>query len=140
MNYTSISQSKQLIEAGLDPNTADMYFQIFDDGITTNPQVFVNTKFEDLKRGYNWQPCWSLEALIGLMPAYITTNYTIGSNLFIQRVGNSYGESGFRIYYKLDENAAYTDFITSYDYKNLIDAAFETVLWLLENNYIKKKK
>ena len=29
MNYTSIEQSKKLIEAGLDPNTADLFY-IFD--------------------------------------------------------------------------------------------------------------
>lgn len=129
MNYTTIEQSKKLVEAGLDSNTADMFY-VQKQGIP----IIMNECFSielDL-------PCWSIGALIELMPAYITTNYTIGSNLFIQRVGNSYGESGFRIYYKLDENAAYTDFITSYDYKNLIDAVFETILWLLENNYIKK--
>ena len=72
--YTTIEQSKKLVELGLDPSTADMYYfldptpagniyhlavQRVDVGIKNLPQ-------------YNEGdiPCWSLSALLELMPYY----------------------------------------------------------------------
>lgn len=125
MNYTSIEQSKQLIEAGLDPNTADMSFY---DGIPQLDSYKFNKLHEELMGRTNIEvlPCWSIGALIELMPHAINTYWlcitktTLGNNVIDYMKTN--GEELF----------------TSDKKERLIDAAFETIRWLLENNYIEK--
>ena len=56
MQYTSINQSKRLIELGLDLNTADLYFDGF-----RNLYLGTSTMSDTI-------PAWSLEALLRVIP------------------------------------------------------------------------
>ena len=60
MNYTSIEQSKKLLELGLSPESADMIY-LFD--FSTEPMININ-----ITPGDTSIPCWSTEALIALLP------------------------------------------------------------------------
>lgn len=65
-NYTRIDESRELIKAALDPKTADMaYAKGFNDLVICSPYI------EDGLVGEFDLPCWSLGALIELMPLNI---------------------------------------------------------------------
>lgn len=59
--YTSIEQSKKLLSLGLDPNTADMFYNL---GESQIPNVIYGCN-EDFKC---YLLAWSLTALLELMP------------------------------------------------------------------------
>ena len=129
---TDLIQSKKLIELGVDVNTADMWYQHIGYSITDGkekPKYFPmvirdNISNEDI-------PAWSLVALEKLMPfQLIENNNRYG---FYQVKGfNKQGET-YRFGYKSNDNSFL--FETSWS-NNLIDAAFEMVCWLKENNKI----
>ncbi len=85
---TTIEQSKKLIELGLDVNTADMYYQYVlpkSGKIMHNPKIGnpINA-LEWYNKGYTTSgkepitlneycvPCWSLAALLGVLPEKYT--------------------------------------------------------------------
>ena len=109
MIATTIEQSRRLLELGLDPKTADMYYlpQVMNEGETLWP----------IDEGYDLddadQPAWSLAALLEVMKEYGVDL----SSLF----------NGFRC------------ICSTYDtelYDNPIDAAYEMVCWLLEQKIL----
>ena len=106
--YTSKEQSKRLVEMGINPETADLSFYYKDD----EPQIIEYSKRNNKRF---WIPCWSLVALLNLIP-----NFELITHDHKGVAGNyreSFIESGF---YQ-------TDFKTS-----LVDCAFEMVVYLLE--------
>lgn len=66
-------------------------------------------------------PCWSLAALISLMPGTITSNDGIAFKLNIKKNIIEYSNPSLYLVYK------------SVKSDNLIDAAFEMMVWLKEN-------
>ena len=143
MIATNLEQSKRLIELGVDPSTADMFYR--DNG-------------EDLK--LMWElvvdkpkfPAWSLSALLKLTPYYIDVKEgrTIDDNpvtneryhLHIDRIGLfgdrwklKYGDTQERQYGKRFIRN-YIEYYRTNEYNNLIDATFEMIIWLKENKYI----
>ena len=116
---TNIDQSKKLIELGIDVNTADMWYQHIGYSITDGkekPTYFPmvirdNISDDDI-------PAWSLSALLNLLrhPYLYNTLYN----------GWRCDSSCKNGEYKL--GPSYTD--------NPLDAAFEMVCWLKENNKI----
>ena len=65
-HYTTIEQSKKLVELGLNPDTADMHYSkiIKDTNVTYIPELLLDDNDCDI-------PCWSLGALINIMPSII---------------------------------------------------------------------
>lgn len=127
-HYTTIEQSKKLVKLGLNFNTADMcYIQHFDESynevtfIEENPILTHTIDAIDL-------PCWSLGALIDIMPSVIYKSAECAASLSIYK--NSMYHVSYRTSSGIDE--------TWFSKESLIDAAFEMVCWLIENNYIKK--
>ena len=140
---TSIKQSKKLIKLGIDINTSDMRYgyiapydfsdRMYDGGydevpypkdfLLKNPNFSANEYDGEL-------PAWSLVALEGLMPFHIIKNNERFG--FYQVKGfNKQGET-YRFSYKTNNDSFL--FETSW-YNDIIDAAFEMVVWLKENNY-----
>ena len=122
MIATTISQSKHLLELGLDPKTADMYYlpQVMNEGETLWP----------IDEGYDLddadQPAWSLSALLEVMP------------------NNDYWEICLWQYKDQRWQCVFDDVeFSSGETKAFvadtpIAAAYEMVCWLLENKLIKK--
>ena len=118
---TSLEQSKKLIELGIDVNTADMYYGYdynspiggYEEDAQIIPQSEFNEHFvlfpEDI-------PVWSLTALLNL----IQDNIKIEKTLFDQSDMFTHSIIGDAYEYH------------SHEHKNLVDAAFEMVCWLLE--------
>ena len=116
-HYTTIEQSKKLLELGLNPESADMYFSLWEE----DP----NFKEVDMMESapFEWKeitvydralPCWSLGALLELMP----------TGAHIEKRNNNY--------------ACYIVYNKPYEADTPIEAVYSMIVWLLENNYIAK--
>lgn len=117
----STEQSQKLIELGIDVNTADMIYYWFG-----NSEL--NDEWYELSLGTNKVndkdiPAWSLSALLELMPERIK----IGEELSFCLTSKK-SLTGFGFGYNLNGTTFVKD--------NPVDAAFEMVCWLKENNKI----
>ena len=112
---TSIEQSKKLIELGIAVNTADMHYSTWT--ILNEGEYILSPNqgetIEELQEDYGNQvvPAWSLSALLRLMPNF---------NMFKRTI-----ECRIETANHLIDKAC-----------DPIDAAFEMVCWLKENNEI----
>lgn len=116
---TSIEQSKKLIKLGINVNTADMCYDwsVIGKEYSTVAQC---RKYID-----DELPAWSLSALLELIPDMIED--------YILRIDKVDGE--YYIWYdKISEG--WSDNMAHPSSENFIDAAFEMVVWLKENNKI----
>ena len=109
-HYTTVPQSKILLECGLDPNTADMFFNPQMDieggvaaGFVETPECYPYNEIQENKQLY--LPCWSTTALIEQIPPCFSFN-------------NQYG----KWYVKFKSS------ISSPEYNSLFEAAFDTVI------------
>lgn len=132
-SFTSPKQSKQLAEI-LPIESADMAY--WKKSYRPNDYAIMAHHTKELQEGFEakgmeYIPCWSLVALEKLMPfQLIENNNRYG---FYQVKGfNKQGET-YRFGYKSNDNSFL--FETSWS-NNLIDAAFEMICWLKENNKI----
>ena len=123
LGWTTIEQSEKLIEAGLDLDTADMWYDMLDK-CTLYPKIneFYLHDFYYLDREY---PCWSLGRLIELMPEIAVLARDSTGNIPSYFMSIMPSESG-------------EDIFMSEQYSTPIEAAVSTIIWLFENNYIKK--
>lgn len=124
--YTSLEQSKKLVELGLDPSTADMHYYSFrrkDDVIVWTPEIGETSKYDI--------PCWSAGRLIELMPPHIAIGDTYF--LFAMQRGHVKDRDTYCIMY-YDYPSALCETRTGY-VDSLIDACFEEMVLLLENGY-----
>lgn len=116
---TDIKQSKELIELGLDVNTADMYYMYRHweiDENTFGSQSDASIGFDsvfyygaDNGKTYHYIPAWSLTALLDIIP-----NLTMDKTDKINLTCNPYYHC----------EVCYNDFV---------DAVFEMICWLKEN-------
>ena len=102
--YTDIEQSKRLAEI-LPLESADMYYYTVNGDIYKTPNMI--ERIDDLDVDDKSIPCWSLAALLELIPNYV-----------INKVDD-----------KISSNLYYS-FKSSHD--NLVDAAFEMIRELYE--------
>ena len=149
MNYTTIEQSKKLIELGLNPETADMinmcYSYSFDGKNYSNCKYklrLLDEREEPFMPELNI-PSWSLGVLLDLLPPSIQTGEGMQNQYEID-IRKYWGdeENLYQIAYGNNRGLSeeWHDMINTGEKKNLIDAAFQMVCWLLENEYIKKGK
>ena len=128
LGWTTIEEAKLLVEAGLDPNTADMSYNfVVCKVINGNPSEdwLLQPFSPDENQPHKQLPCWSLGALIGLMPPMLNN----GTMLSIQKgEDNSY----LFTYLPAIKNIAF--------YGDLTKSAVDIILFLLENGYIKKQE
>ena len=123
--YTTLEQSKKLIELGLDPKTADMaYAKGFKDLVICSPYI------EDGFVGEFDLPCWSLGALISVLPCFIKegeNEYCL--SIFPDGIGKWVVD-----YSTFDTDECFMDYLDD----SLLDALYYMCCFLLERNYIKK--
>ena len=136
---TSIDQSKKLIELGIDVKTADMFWSL-------NPEVLVASEYmtED-----NCIPCvdaipaWSLTALMNILPSEITerdeyseTTYQIDIRKYALTDDVDIYQIAYGNYHWTHGGHSWSDMVDTGEKEELIDAAFQMICWLLENNKI----
>ena len=140
--YTNIEQSKKLAEI-LPLESADMCFA--NDGtsikIDANSYNVRKLMWKDI---IQLIPCWSLAALINLLPSeftekgeYSETTYKIDIRKYaltddVDVYQIAYGNY---IFYE-DGNRSWKDMVNTGEKENLIDAVFQMICWLKENGKI----
>lgn len=141
-HYTTIEQSKKLVELGLNPDTADMKWYYWKDEIDA-PKVptlgFDKTVLESYKNIQAvYLPCWSLGALLEVMPPYLF-EFERGIDLNIYR--NLNGKGWHASYMPNNIIDMQKDKFRQITNGNTpLEAAYSMVIWLLENGYIKTEK
>lgn len=113
---SDIEQYQKLVNAGIDPSTADMYWYMIDQAFI--PEVNLNAGY---KMG-NDTPAWSLSKLISLLPdcIHIVSKYgTYTYNLDVCKDQIGYGKTG--------------KFVLS-PQGDLVDAAVYMLCWLHDNH------
>ena len=120
---TSIEQSKRLVKHELDVNTADMYWR----SLNLNGHISWSNHIKRLEPPIyddeHYVPAWSLQALLDMIPESIdeyTDNFS-QLELTKKSISYVYANGMLRI---------------GFLHGNLIDAATEMVIWLLENKKI----
>lgn len=128
---TSIEQSQKLIELGIYIGTADMLWTY---DFMINDINGLNVISEQLKPEENDIPAWSLSALMDLMPPYLF-EFERGIDLNIYRNLNG---KGWHCSYMPNniESMKKDKFKQITNGDNAVDAAFEMVVWLKENEMI----
>lgn len=146
---TSIKQSKKLLDLGIDINTADLTVTNYplQDGSRFD---FIccklsNDIFPSITDGKSEKiPAWSLSALMNLLPSdftevgkYSTTIYEIKIRKYnlIENVNLYQIAYGNYKFYE-DGNSCWKDMINTGEKEELLDAAFEMIVWLKENGKI----
>lgn len=122
--FTTREQSKQLLAAGLWRDTADMYFE----QLKPDEYNFIPC----LGKGMGGDiPCWTVNALLNLLPSPINKIYVLTIEKYEGYEGLEYD-----IQYSMDEGCGDTLFETSN--QSLFEAVYDTVVWWLK--YQKEKQ
>ena len=134
LGWTTIEQSRQLLEVGLDPETSDMFYLGLG-GITDYVEEPTVGKYKIFPDRVDL-PCWSLGKLLDLMPKGIETKKP--KNLYFLNIFPASNGVGYAT------NNKYGDFVFLEIFKGsqytttLIEHVVSMVCWLLEKGYIKK--
>lgn len=147
-SYTDIEQSRKLAEI-LPIDSADMHYSTW---TILNGEFIVSPNqgntIENLRKDYGNQiiPCWSLAALLNIMPKHIkqddgrTYKFHIVNDdgIVIQRWSCSYIAKDYhnRAEYLSDPKLKYPTNIYGGEYEDILDAAFEIILKLHEQKLI----
>ena len=116
MNYTSVEQSKKLLELGLNPDSADMHTEMFDEN-GDMVSLVIGGRGDKSKRNYG-TPIWSTGRLIELLPKSIGAyNRVIWMNF-------------------VNYETSYSCLIEFANH-NLMDNLIEAIEWAIKNKYIK---
>lgn len=127
IHYTTIEQSKKLLELGLSPESADMRWVALN---WQETEYYVEAISEGFDVPKSYVPCWSLGALLEVLPTHIQ----IKSEVFHYEMMPDFGSC--LIQYKNVEG----DKILNQSIEDtLLEATYSMVVWLLENDYIEKK-
>lgn len=108
MNYTTFEQSKHLLELGLKPETADLWYVVDD---RDYPSIDYNIGFH--KESNDDVPAWSVGQLLSLMPVHYIIEKT-SENRYACYCMMGHEEFG----------------------KNPCEVAYKKMVWLLENNLV----
>lgn len=127
-HYTSIEQSKKLLELGLNPESADMLYQEYET-VEGDDYVYKHRLQPWYSNDIDGIPCWSVGALLEVIPKRIKVEGELTSTWQLKKEAN-----GYAIYYESISLDWYSNCIG----ETLIEAAYNMIVWLLENEYIKK--
>ena len=127
---TNKKQSSRLLEAGVRPDTADMYLDEFE-----LPVAFEYGRVEKHVDQDMAFPAWSLSKLIDMMPPAIDSLGTLylcaGLNAKKYNADNKVKAHQYSIEYGIGR--------ASHRYDDPIDALIETIEWLIKEGYLDKK-
>ena len=121
LGWTTIEEAKQLVEAGLPVETADMYYWLAEE------REYVYTgKCSDP----NGIPCWSLGALVSMLPLNIPAKNSLSSKYDLEF--KLY--SGYIVAYCIGQS--HHPIVSTEKHESLIKACIEMIIWLLKNKLI----
>lgn len=120
---TTKEQSSRLLEAGMRPETADMYLDEFERLVAFEYSRIKSKAYQDTVL-----PTWSLSKLIDMIPDQIECE---GYNYYLFILPR---DKEFTIKYSAGSNLA-----QSYCRESLFDAITEMIEWLIKEGYLDKK-
>lgn len=120
---TNKEQSSRLLEAGVRPETADMYLDEFERLVAFEYRRIKSKAYQDTVL-----PTWSLSKLIDMIPDQIECE---GYNYYLFILPR---DKEFTIKYSAGSNLA-----KSYCRESLFDAITEMIEWLIKEGYLDKK-
>jgi hypothetical protein len=131
-NFTTFKQSEALVEAGVNPETADMRY---------NPNFFIHDEVELVpymdKFGRHLDgcyPCWSVARLLALLPDHITVCETGRTRKQYHLEISKYEPWDYGVCYVYgfypDESV-----LKETGGENLLDALVEMLCWVMDNHY-----
>lgn len=127
---TNKEQSSRLLEAGVNPKTADMYLDEFE-----CPVAFEYRRIEGHVDQDMAFPAWSLSKLIDMMPPAIDSLGTLylcaGLNAKKYNADNKVKAHQYSIEYGVN--------YTSHRYDDPIEAFIEAIEWLIKEGHLDKK-
>ena len=153
-SYTDISQSKKLAEI-LPLESADMYYSdvpvrewIDKTDISKGTHVVFKSQIFAIENLHNHEIgegdicAWSLAALMNLLPSeftekgkYSETTYKIDIRKYALTEGVDLYQIAYGNYkFHEDGNSSWKDMINTGEKEDLIDAVFQMICWLKENN------
>lgn len=130
---TSLEQSKKFIELGIDVNTADMHyyknsFGDYIEGLYHSSDLKEGCEL----KGIEYIPAWSLSALLELIPPYLG-EFGEGIDFGFGKAMNGKWYSAHYLQYFQNGDVDSVKTVTG---DTAVDAVFEMVVWLKENNKI----
>lgn len=142
--YTDLEQSKRLVGI-LPPESADMWYQYIGASheVSSEKPLYYPMVIRDCETNKDI-PCWSLAALINSLPSEFTTENKFGIfkyTIHIRKYKITENEDVYQIaygnykYYE-DGSSSWKDMINTGEKEELLDAAFDMICWLKENEKI----
>ena len=145
---TDIEQSKKLIELGLDKNTSDMCTSLITINGETKSQV-LTVSYKEVNK-YSAPdfieriPTWSLATLMNLLPSeftekgeYSETTYKIDIRKYALTDDVDIYQIAYGNYHWFkDGSNTWSDMVNTGEKEDLLDAVFQMICWLKENNKI----
>lgn len=139
-SYTDIEQSRKLAEI-LPLESADMeYMFLKRDGSEVSNVPFVKDGFEESECCYIFIPCWSLAALINILPNEIITDnrFEYHYQIHIRKYDGDDNTTLYQIAYGNNRgpSGSWHDMINTGEKENLIDCCVQMILKLHELNLL----
>lgn len=131
LGWTTLEEAQQLVEAGLPVETADMHYLkiIRENDVRYIPELLLDDNECDI-------PCWSLGALVQVLPLNIQTGDSFLDKYNLEF--KLYSEYKYKIAYCLSQS--HYPMIYTEEYKTLIEACVEMIIWLLNNKFYEQEK
>lgn len=144
-SYTDLEQCKKLAEM-LPLDSADMSYTLDFNSekyyiSTTSYKSWVVPKYAESYKGLNQVlPCWSLAALLNLLPSeiiYFGTTYKIQIRKYSLTKGVDLHQIAYgSIKFDVDGQFSFKDMVNTGEKENLVDACYEMLFELKERNLI----
>ena len=119
---TNKEQSSRLLEAGVRPETADMYLDEFERLVAFEYSRIKSKAYQDTVL-----PTWSLSKLIEILPTNINGYILI---VDFENKGVEYSMTNF---------CDRLDYLYIKGYENLFDGIIDCIEWLIKEGYLDKK-
>lgn len=131
-NFTTIEQSKALLEAGVSPQSADLCYDKRGHLILPVWQMIPNKQF--FAENPDAVPCWSAMRLLALLPDHITICETGRTRKQYHLEISKYEPWDYGVCYVYgfypDESV-----LKETGGENLLDALVEMLCWVMDNHY-----
>ena len=140
-SFTSLEQSKKLSEI-LQLESADYHYITQGEKSYFYPYFLSSDAVKYYDEEIKYIPCWSLGALISLLPSkftekgkYSETTYSIRIRKYaLTEDVDVYQIAYGNYHWHEDGSCSWSDMINTGEKENLIDAVFQMIIWLNENN------
>lgn len=137
-SFTTVEQSKKLVEAGVDPRTADMnYTGVDDDSLFAS---LVPYKKFNPNLGRPIYPCWSIARLMALLPYEIVADKDKrGRKIYVFSLEKFEPWQYSFAYYRLTQDGEIDTIWDEICLDSPLDILVDALCWVMTNEYEDKE-